>query len=129
MTERDKLIEILKNDSCQSPMLCDPNCKYAKLERCYEERTADYLLENGVTILPCRVGDTLYYHKLECDGYYEGKPMWNIIESTVSEVRITKKGLLLIMSSGRIFTYVDFDKIIFRTKEKAEKALAERNGE
>ena len=50
MTERERLVELLKNDSCQSPMLCDPNCKYANLERCYEERTANYLLENGVIV-------------------------------------------------------------------------------
>ena len=57
MTERERLIELLKSDSCESPMLCDPNCKYASLKRCYEERTADYLLENGVIILPCKIGD------------------------------------------------------------------------
>lgn len=57
MTERDRLIELLKSDSCESPMLCDPNCKYANLERCYEERTADYLLENGVIVPPVKVGE------------------------------------------------------------------------
>ena len=50
MSERERLIELLKSDSCESPMLCDPNCKYASLKRCYEERTADYLLENGVIV-------------------------------------------------------------------------------
>ena len=60
MNERERLIKLLKSDSCESPMLCDPNCKYANLERCYEERTADYLLENGVTVLPAKVGDTVY---------------------------------------------------------------------
>ena len=57
MTERERLIELLKSDSCESPMLCDPNCKYANLERCYEERTADYLLENGVVVLPVKLGE------------------------------------------------------------------------
>ena len=57
MTERERLVELLKNDSCESPMLCDPNCKYANLERCYEERTADYLLENGVIVPPVKVGE------------------------------------------------------------------------
>lgn len=57
MTERERLIELLKSDSCESPMLCDPNCKYANLERCYEERTADYLLENGVIVPSVKVGE------------------------------------------------------------------------
>ena len=52
MTDRERLIEILKLGSCPSPYLCDENCKYANLERCYEERTADYLLEHGVIVLP-----------------------------------------------------------------------------
>lgn len=60
MIDRERLIELLKNDNCQSPMLCDPNCKYASLKRCYEERIADYLLANGVIVLPCKVGDTVY---------------------------------------------------------------------
>lgn len=60
MTERERLIELLKSDNCESPMLCDPNYKYANLKRCYEERTADYLLENGVIVLPIKVGGTVY---------------------------------------------------------------------
>ena len=60
MTERERLIELLKNDSCKSPMLCDPNCKYANLARCYEERTADFLLENGVIVPPVKMGDIVY---------------------------------------------------------------------
>lgn len=46
--DRERLIEILKLGSCPSPYLCDENCKYANLERCYEERTADLLLEHGL---------------------------------------------------------------------------------
>ena len=57
MTERERLVELLKSDSCESPMLCDPNCKYASLKRCYEERTADYLLENGVIVPPVKMGE------------------------------------------------------------------------
>lgn len=49
---RERLIEILKLGSCPSPYLCDENCKYANLERCYEERTADLLLEHGVIVQP-----------------------------------------------------------------------------
>lgn len=60
MDERERLIELLKYQNCPSPMLCDKNCKYAHLEMCYEERTADYLLANGVIVPPCKVGDTVY---------------------------------------------------------------------
>ena len=63
MTERERLIELLKSDNCESPMLCDPNCKYASLKRCYEERTADYLLANGVHITACPTCATCEYIK------------------------------------------------------------------
>ena len=63
MTERERLIELFKSDSCESSMLCDPNCKYANLKRCYEERTADYLLANGVHITACPTCDYIKYTK------------------------------------------------------------------
>lgn len=128
MTERDKLIEILKNDSCQSPMLCDPNCKYAKLERCYEERTADYLLENGVLMLPVKIGDTVYILD----------KLVNVIEGEVVKIEYTceaenyskfirEKFLVLFTSSATQYDFYDIGKFVFLTKEEAEKALAERS--
>ena len=68
MTERERLIELLKSDNCESPMLCDPNCKYASLKRCYEERTADYLLENGVILPPVKIGQSIWTSKPFKDG-------------------------------------------------------------
>lgn len=59
--DRERLIEILKLGSCPSPYLCDENCKYANLERCYEERTADLLLEHGIIVPPCKVGDMVWW--------------------------------------------------------------------
>ena len=54
------------------------------------------------------------------------KNEWNIVDSIVCEIRIKKKGTLVVMSSGRMFTHKDFGKIIFNTKEEAKKALTER---
>ena len=68
MTERERLIKLLKHDSCQSPMLCDPNCQYINLQRCYEERTADYLLENGVILPPVKIGQSIWTSKPFKDG-------------------------------------------------------------
>lgn len=126
MTERDKLIEILKNDSCQSPMLCDPNCKYAKLERCYEERTADYLLENGVITLPCKLYDTVYL-------IVKGKA--EIFEATVRRFSINQKCELIIVIEHKEdgwfktgnYKWSSFGKWVFSNKKEAENALAGRN--
>ena len=133
MTERERLINLLKHDNCPSPFICDANCKYINSNNCSAERIADYLLENGVSILPCnlpcKVGDVLYYHDYKCGAFNDNKDEWNIIDSIVCEIRIKKKGTLVEMSSGRIFTHKDFGKTIFNTKEEAEKALAEKDSE
>ena len=128
MTERERLIQFIKQKQNSGYKI--GACQMDEIH-CSNAELADYLLAIGVTILPCRVGDILYYHNLKDDECYKGEPIskWNIIENTVCEIRITKKGMIVIMSSGRMFTYKDFGKIIFHTKEEAEKVLAERNGE
>ena len=115
MTERERLVELI--DQGQGDI-------YGITQ---SENIADYLLENGISILPCKIGNTLYYHDYKCGAFNDDKSEWNIIDSIVCEIRIKKKGVLVEMSSGRIFTHKDFGKIIFHTKEEAEKALAERN--
>ena len=102
MTDRERLIEILKLGSCPSPYLCDENCKYANLERCYEERTADLLLEHGVIVLPCKVGDTLF-----CESAIKGHITY--LEAPNLEWIVENREL--------------FGKEIFLTREEAERAL------
>ena len=105
MSDRERLIEILKLGSCPSPYLCDENCKYANLERCYEERTADLLLEHGVIVPPCKVGDTLY-----CESAIKGHITY-----------LKAPDLEWIFENREIF-----GKEIFLTREEAERALKER---
>ena len=122
--DRERLIEILKLGSCPSPYLCDENCKYANLERCYEERTADLLLEHGVIVLPCKVGDRLY----EVTGrktvsVYKVRTIrvelfslfieWDIVEGFAWQS-------LSYINAGEI------GKTVFLTREEAERALKER---
>ena len=118
MTERERLIELLKSDSCDSPMLCDPNCKYASLKRCYEERTADYLLENNVFVAPVTEGDSVYIILLG-----------HILPFDVISVSLFRKALIFKAQHGLNLTWVfkmeDFGKTVFLTREEAEKALKE----
>ena len=55
MTEREKLIELL----CSAPL------GFKSFDSQYYKSTiskiADHLLENGVIVPPCKVGDTVYY--------------------------------------------------------------------
>ena len=114
VTERERLVELLQS----VPVDCT-DCRGVGT-------IADYLLKNRVSILPCKVGDSLYYHEHKCGAFNDNKNEWNIVDSIVCEIRIKKKGTLVVMSSGRMFTHKDFGKIIFNTKEEAKKALAER---
>ena len=123
VTERERLIELLKSDSCESPMLCDPNCKYASLKRCYEERTADYLLANGVVVLPVDIiGNTLWF--INCDNNIVCDKIYRIIISDRHDVYI-----FLQNSDNESYELSDIGKFLFLTREEAEKALAERNSE
>lgn len=95
------------------------SCKYCEfdhpeMERCYEERTADLLLEHGVTALPCKVGDTIY----QTDGV-------RIYTSTIYEITYTENKVIFVTEN------VDFDErainnSIFLDREEAERALKER---
>ena len=122
--DRERLIEILKLGSCPSPYLCDENCKYANLERCSEERTADLLLEHGVVLLPCKVGDRLY----EVTGrktvsVYKVRAIRVELFSLFIEWDIVE-GFVWQSLSG--INAVEIGKTVFLTREEAERALKER---
>ena len=125
--DRERLIEILKLGSCPSPYLCDENCKYANLERCYEERTADLLLEHGVVLLPCKVGDRLYE--------VTGRKTVSVYK--VRAIRVELFGLFIEWDIVEGFVWQslsginadDIGKTVFLTREEAEQALKEREKE
>ena len=55
MTDRDRLIELINHKQCYgSPV--ENGVKSVS-----NETLADYLLANGVTVLPCKMGDTVFY--------------------------------------------------------------------
>lgn len=138
MTDRERLIEILKLDSCPSPYLCDENCKYANLERCYEERMADLLLEHGVIVPPCKVGDTVYQFDdivdvdfcNECESYYVGgMGDYPCCEKTIHGFRHSKciKIVERVADEDFILCFLKcFGKTVYLTREEAERALKER---
>ena len=119
--DRERLIEILKLGSCPSPYLCDENCKYANLERCYEERTADLLLEHGVVLLPCKVGDRLYE--------VTGRKTISVYK--VKAIRVELFGLFIEWDIVEGFVWQslsginagEIGKTVFLNREEAEKAL------
>lgn len=116
---RDRLIELLgkaKNEFWCSREKCNGT-----------EFVVDYLLANGVIVPPCKVGDTVYI--------LVGEPSRTIKEFRVRTILFGETHDSIGFANKSLFTIWDkrwydfFGKIIFTTKEEAEKALAERSGE
>ena len=113
MTQKEKLTWMLS-------LLMDPQNAFVPTT------AADYLIEHGVVVLPCKVGDTVYQigkdfcdkRSLDkCDNYCDG---WDdLCPENNGEWEI----------QTRVFTVGLFElvgKSIYLTKEEAEKALKKR---
>ena len=133
MTEREKLIKLIETGTnLASKKAVEETARIVKENHHYNSATdktvsisemlADYLLENGVIILPCSIGDTVYYHKTLCDGKYTVV----IEEDTVKRFLINRIETLAIISFNHALSCDDFGKTVFMTREEAEKALEER---
>ena len=125
MTERERLIELI----------CTGIKKHHSNDRQYlHDSIANVLLANGVIVLPCKVGQTVFrIVKL----YGDRKPI--IVEGEVFEIALThengeiKKQFYFLEKGGNKIInhyslWLDFDEIgktVFPTKEEAEKALEE----
>lgn len=112
MEQREKLIELI----IESVNGC---------ARHWAEVIADYLLANGVVVLPCNVGDTVYK-------VFDGK-VWEM-KAVAIPMLISSTGAHLSVTCtnyrGAALTYElsDFGKTVFPTREEAEKALEKREG-
>lgn len=56
MTQREKLVEILSKKICTHVDILDGSVDGVS----YKEILADFLIENGVTVPECKIGDTVY---------------------------------------------------------------------
>ena len=106
MTDRERLIELkinfVENFDCGD---CKPSNN--KCRKCLSEKEADYLLEHGVIVLPCKPGKILY-----CESAIKGYITY-----------LVAPDLEWIFENRE-----NFGKEIFFTREEAEKAIKEREG-
>lgn len=110
---RDRLIELLR-----VPI-------YPKEGADPAEVVADYLLDNGVILPPCNVGDTVWFVR---DGKRDGK----IEETTVEKIVLKGKGVYIKLACNAMYetSCNSIGKTVFLTKEEAEQALkGEQNAE
>ena len=94
MTDRERLIDLMIEAKKTEPETGS-----------FTDYLADYLLEHGVIVLPCKAGDTLY-----CESAIKGHITY-----------LKAPDLEWIFENREIF-----GKEIFPTREEAKKALKER---
>lgn len=122
MTDRERLIELLKRADQKAS---------DKLIMDYDDATddiANFLMDNGVIVLPCNYGDTVWFIKSAFS--IMAKP----IEAVVTSIRgISRDGTIHYMSKTlynnieRGFTSEKIGEIVFLTREEAERALNNLN--
>lgn len=117
---KERLIEIVKESLVK-------NIDYTNR---LAERITDDLLAQGVIVPPCKVGDTVYY--LTSIDTEEELDVTEIFCGVVVSVGYdTSLWIHIHYDNGLTYYHSasDFGNTVFLTKEEAEKALAEREGE
>ena len=95
----------------------------------FTDYLADYLLEHGVIVPPCKVGDTVWWVTEIVDENCEEKP--DILLGEIASFSVQKEGLWAFCRyvNGLTFWHLVsgyFGKTVFLTREEAERALKER---
>ena len=125
MSDRDRLVELLKEaDDATEVHDCD-YLTYEKAMQAFYTSIADHLLANGVIVLPCAVGNCDYI-------YYADEEVSKVYVLDADEIHISKMpttNRILFTIDGFEFFLEDFGKIVFLTKEEAEAKLVELKGE
>ena len=118
MSERERLIELLQNCRIKTQVTGDISYKSAY------EKIADYLLENGVVVLPCKINDHVWFIKSAFSVLV--KPL----EARIIDIRgisidrnILYESITLYNDLARRFTSNDIGTKVFLTKEGAEQAI------
>lgn len=120
MNSRDRLIELLEEAKIKA------QDTIGSMNNGFGAWYADYLIEHGAIVPPCKVGDVVY----------------QVTRNFISEFRVrfveiaTCGNLFLhtdlitgIVYTGEVFSESDIDKTVFLTREEAEKALEDMRKE
>lgn len=131
---RDRLVELLCNVKCEGEE-CFGNCphrigqkcnKVQRLEMCSVFAIADHLLAEGVIVPPVKVGQTVYVLRSQTSN---GENLY-LRKERIDHYRTFQKMSFMCFESGHLSVPdYQWENTIFLTREEAEKALAERNGE
>ena len=125
MTDRDRLIEIIRQGKDMTPCAKDNDyrCEGIKCADCESESIADHLLANGVIVPPCKVGDKVWW--LTTANWQQTE--WKIVEVKVSAIqqKADKSWKIRITHNSSVweFKVEDIGTRYFLTKEEAEKKI------
>lgn len=84
-------------------------------------QVADYLLANGVIVLPVKIGQTVYV--VVCDL----SSRLTLHECEVAKIEARHTGMTFTCMGGFVFDLEHLGDTVFLTREEAEQALAERS--
>lgn len=115
MNEREKLVKLLENGFYEalSKIKGEDNDKKV----C--DFLADYLLENGIIVPPCKIGDMIY------NIYFNGDKKVYTIEEFVAEEVSSER---VIVDNGACEIGIEeFGKYAFLSREEAERAAERLN--
>ena len=127
--QRERLVELLN----EATFGVNVHTLADHLSRETIERVAEYLMANNVVVLPCNIGDTVYYINQYSDIYLHKN---FIYEAKVARMVITKNNeiaLVIHIKDEHGLTEFpnvkDFGKTVFLSKAEAENVLKERKNE
>ena len=95
----------------------------------YEEAIADNLLENGVVVLPCKVGDKVYSVVFKSN-YINESTVVGFHLGKFPDLRGHRRKEYLVCYTSYVLRHIEIEQIgktVFFTREEAEKALVERS--
>lgn len=107
MQGRERLIELLKMVEYQYTIMCS----------IFTENVADWLLQHGVIVPPCKAGDTVYILR---DGKILSAYVTEIFQEMDSPKWFVRTQLVKDCWDMQIFLFCDFGKTVFLTHEEAE---------
>lgn len=147
---RDKLIELIKKAKTKVIFYATDGTPIREYKRHMVEMSeakelADYLLENGIIVLPCKIGDTVYYIEnnteacFDCEYYSQFYGMDELCDKnkdfetypTASDNPLCDKQFYEIKELKPTLNWIfnhrnEFGKTVFLTREEAEQTLKEK---
>lgn len=120
---RDRLVELLVKDDIFDECECGMCTRDNYCVRCGAEILADHLIENGVIVPPCKVGDVVYFLCRDHVTYD-----WYICEKKVYSITRYDNSTHIYVSPICSFVEMEIGKRVFLTKDQAEQKLKEMRG-